>query len=94
LFLFGVFVSLFLLSFHLFASIIPFYCFCYTVFAFVLFQFVHQRAPEAVMTHLANEARAGALGGGGVLFLTPCHTTPFNTHIHHPVATPNGTTIK
>mmetsp|Transcript_43448 Transcript_43448/g.82910 ORF Transcript_43448/g.82910 Transcript_43448/m.82910 type:complete len:586 (-) Transcript_43448:188-1945(-) len=46
---------------------------------------VHQRGSLAVMPFLASEAENGRVRGGGILFLTPCHATPFSTHIHRPV---------
>lgn len=54
------------------------------------FSLVHQRGSVAVMTFLADEAGGGvAAGGGGAppsfLFLMPCHSTPYYSHIHRHV---------
>ncbi|MED6133352.1 Mannosyltransferase aptg1 [Stylosanthes scabra] len=42
---------------------------------------VHQRGPEDVMNHLAREARHGKVKN--ILFLTPCHATPYYSLLHH-----------
>ncbi|XP_020231283.1 GPI mannosyltransferase 3 isoform X2 [Cajanus cajan] len=42
---------------------------------------VHQRGPEDVMNHLAREALHGKLKS--ILFLTPCHATPYYSMLHH-----------
>ncbi|XP_019453890.1 PREDICTED: GPI mannosyltransferase 3 isoform X1 [Lupinus angustifolius] len=42
---------------------------------------VHQRGPEDVMNHLAGEAQHGNVRS--VLFLTPCHATPYYSMLHH-----------
>lgn len=41
---------------------------------------IHQRGSEAVMEHLANEARVGRVER--VLFLMPCHATPYYSSLH------------
>ncbi|KAL1332609.1 hypothetical protein HN51_061385 [Arachis hypogaea] len=41
---------------------------------------VHQRGPEDVMNHLAREARHGKVKN--ILFLTPCHATPYYSVLH------------
>jgi phosphatidylinositol glycan class B len=38
------------------------------------------------MPYLAAEAAAGRVCGGGLLFLTPCHATPFYSHVHRNVS--------
>ncbi|XP_014509372.1 GPI mannosyltransferase 3 isoform X1 [Vigna radiata var. radiata] len=42
---------------------------------------VHQRGPEDVMNHLAREALHGKVRS--ILFLTPCHATPYYSMLHH-----------
>ncbi|XP_061347460.1 mannosyltransferase APTG1 isoform X2 [Gastrolobium bilobum] len=42
---------------------------------------VHQRGPEDVMNHLAREALHGKVKS--ILFLTPCHATPYYSMLHH-----------
>ncbi|XP_058754811.1 mannosyltransferase APTG1 isoform X2 [Vicia villosa] len=42
---------------------------------------VHQKGPEDVMNHLAKEAFQGKVKS--ILFLTPCHATPFYSMLHH-----------
>ncbi|CAJ2649668.1 unnamed protein product [Trifolium pratense] len=42
---------------------------------------VHQRGPEDVMYHLASEATQGNVKS--ILFLTPCHATPYYSMLHH-----------
>ncbi|KAK3247557.1 hypothetical protein CYMTET_42947 [Cymbomonas tetramitiformis] len=46
---------------------------------------VHQRGTVAVMPLLAQEAASGRVRGGGMMFLTPCHSTPYTSHIHQRV---------
>ncbi|KAL2338580.1 hypothetical protein Fmac_013026 [Flemingia macrophylla] len=41
---------------------------------------VHQRGPEDVMNHLAREALHGKVKS--ILFLTPCHATPYYSMLH------------
>ncbi|CAI8611283.1 unnamed protein product [Vicia faba] len=41
---------------------------------------VHQRGPEDVMNHLAKEAFQGKVKS--ILFLTPCHATPYYSMLH------------
>eukprot|EP00897_Mesotaenium_endlicherianum_P002325 jgi/Mesen1/211/ME1139601C07579 len=41
-----------------------------------------QGGSVAVMDHLAEEAAAGRVGGGGIGLLMPCHSTPFYSHVH------------
>ncbi|KAI9126033.1 hypothetical protein K1719_003451 [Acacia pycnantha] len=41
---------------------------------------VHQRGPEDVMNHLATEAHDGRVKR--ILFLTPCHATPYYSMLH------------
>ena len=50
------------------------------VLAAAYFSFVHQRGGLDVLHTLRREAEAGSLSG--ILFLTPCHTTPFYSHMH------------
>ncbi|XP_027331577.1 GPI mannosyltransferase 3 [Abrus precatorius] len=42
---------------------------------------VHQRGPEDIMNHLAREALHGKVKS--ILFLTPCHATPYYSMLHH-----------
>ncbi|KAJ1433546.1 GPI mannosyltransferase [Sesbania bispinosa] len=42
---------------------------------------VHQRGPEDVMHHLGKEALHGKVKS--ILFLTPCHATPYYSMLHH-----------
>ncbi|KAK7329863.1 hypothetical protein VNO77_24044 [Canavalia gladiata] len=42
---------------------------------------IHQRGPEDVMNHLAREALHGKVKS--ILFLTPCHATPYYSMLHH-----------
>ncbi|KAG4970058.1 hypothetical protein JHK85_036479 [Glycine max] len=42
---------------------------------------VHQRGPEDAMNHLAREALHGKVKS--ILFLTPCHATPYYSMLHH-----------
>ncbi|XP_068659058.1 mannosyltransferase APTG1 isoform X2 [Aristolochia californica] len=42
---------------------------------------VHQRGSEDVMNFLANEAVGGEVRS--ILFLTPCHATPYYSSLHH-----------
>ncbi|KAK7265324.1 hypothetical protein RJT34_32943 [Clitoria ternatea] len=42
---------------------------------------VHQRGSEDVMNHLAREALDGKVKS--ILFLTPCHATPYYSMLHH-----------
>lgn len=44
---------------------------------------VHQRGPEDVMNHLAREAFQGNMKS--ILFLTPCHATPYYSMLHQNV---------
>lgn len=44
---------------------------------------VHQRGPEDVMNHLAREAFQGNVKS--ILFLTPCHATPYYSMLHQNV---------
>lgn len=41
---------------------------------------VHQRGAVSVMDVLASKARGG--GGLSAVFLMPCHSTPFHSHVH------------
>ena len=41
---------------------------------------VHQAGPHAVMEYLSTQE-----SNRGVLFLTPCHGTPFYSHLHQDV---------
>ncbi|PSS08222.1 GPI mannosyltransferase [Actinidia chinensis var. chinensis] len=42
---------------------------------------VHQRGAEDVMNYLSEEARNGRVES--ILFLTPCHATPYYSTLHH-----------
>ena len=42
---------------------------------------VHQTGPDKVVQHLANEFES-SLAPGKILFLMPCHSTPFFSHFH------------
>uniref|UniRef100_K7MK99 Mannosyltransferase n=2 Tax=Glycine subgen. Soja TaxID=1462606 RepID=K7MK99_SOYBN len=42
---------------------------------------VHRRGPEDVMNHLAREALHGKVKS--ILFLMPCHATPYYSMLHH-----------
>ncbi|KAI4344357.1 hypothetical protein L6164_011591 [Bauhinia variegata] len=42
---------------------------------------VHQRGPEEVMNHLAKEALDAKVKS--ILFLTPCHATPYYSMLHY-----------
>lgn len=42
--------------------------------------FSQQRGPEDVMNHLAKEAFQGKVKS--ILFLTPCHATPYYSMLH------------
>ncbi|KAL6074811.1 glycosylphosphatidylinositol anchor biosynthesis, variant 2 [Balamuthia mandrillaris] len=47
---------------------------------------VHQRGPLQVMRYLREEHAAGRLrNDSAVHFLTPCHATPFYSHLHAPI---------
>jgi len=45
----------------------------------------HQAGTIAVMPHIAALARDGKITDGGVLFATPCHQTPFYSHVHREI---------
>ena len=45
----------------------------------------HQAGTIAVMPHIARLAKSGLITHGGVLFATPCHQTPFYSHIHREI---------
>jgi phosphatidylinositol glycan class B len=53
------------------------------IFYFSLF---HQRAPISVVSYLAEHGSNEAKKLNSVHFLTGCHSTPFYSHIHHPVS--------
>jgi phosphatidylinositol glycan class B len=38
------------------------------------------------MPYLAAQAAHGRVCDGGVLFLTPCHATPYYSHVHRNVS--------
>ena len=42
----------------------------------------HQSGTIAVMSKLNAAADNGEIHGGGIHFLTPCHQTPFYSHVH------------
>lgn len=42
---------------------------------------IHQRGTEDVMHYLSNEARENKVKS--ILFLTPCHATPYYSTLHH-----------
>ena len=42
----------------------------------------HQSGTVALMPKLAAAAASGEIHGGGVYFITPCHQTPFYSHVH------------
>lgn len=46
----------------------------------------HQAGTIAVMPYVADLANKGHITDGGVLFATPCHQTPFYSHVHREVA--------
>ncbi|PRW18326.1 GPI mannosyltransferase 3 [Chlorella sorokiniana] len=48
------------------------------------FLLVHQRAQVGVM-RLIEQAAAADPGSTSVLLLTPCHATPFYSHVHRPI---------
>ena len=48
-------------------------------------QLYHQQGATAVMPYVAAQAAHGRVCDGGVLFLTPCHATPFYSHVHRDV---------
>ena len=45
----------------------------------------HQAGTIAVMPIIARLAKEGAISDGGVLFATPCHQTPFYSHVHREI---------
>ncbi|KAA8522802.1 hypothetical protein F0562_009225 [Nyssa sinensis] len=45
------------------------------------FEYTGQRGTEDVMNYLSNEALNGRVGS--ILFLTPCHATPYYSTLHH-----------
>jgi hypothetical protein len=48
---------------------------------YICYSFSQQRGPEDVMNHLAREATQGNVKS--ILFLTPCHATPYYSMLHH-----------
>ena len=52
----------------------------------------HQAAPEIVMQHLRDGIKGSTCSKHSVLFLTPCHATPFHSYVHS--ASVNGTGLK
>lgn len=42
------------------------------------------RGTVSVMTHLAAVLPGGDSASAAVLFLTPCHATPWRSHLHLP----------
>ena len=42
----------------------------------------HQSGTVILMRHLAQFAGKGEIVGGGIFFATPCHQTPFHSHMH------------
>ena len=44
---------------------------------------IHQSAPLAIIRHLHTEI--GKNNHGSILFLLPCHSTPYYSHLHHNV---------
>lgn len=60
-------------------TLIMMHCLLNTL-AGVYIGFFHQRGTVTVTTDLANWVESG----DQVVFLTPCHATPFHSHIHHP----------
>jgi len=47
------------------------------------FSMWHQIGSIAVMPFLSNAVSANSTHSGGILFLTPCHQTPYTTHMHN-----------
>lgn len=45
----------------------------------------HQAGTIALMPHIADLAKQGAIVDGGVLFAVPCHQTPFYSHVHREI---------
>lgn len=50
---------------------------------YIYYLFSQQRGPEDVMNHLAREAFQGNVKS--ILFLTPCHATPYYSMLHQNV---------
>ena len=46
----------------------------------------HQAGTIAVMPYITNLADRGEITAGGVLFATPCHQTPYYSHVHREIA--------
>ena len=44
----------------------------------------HQSGTLAVMPEVVSAVDRGEVHSGGVLFATPCHQTPFHSHVHRP----------
>jgi phosphatidylinositol glycan class B len=44
----------------------------------------HQSGTLAVMPEIVRAVDRGEVHSGGVLFATPCHQTPFHSHVHRP----------
>ena len=44
----------------------------------------HQSGTLAVMPEVVRAVDRGEVHSGGVLFATPCHQTPFHSHVHRP----------
>jgi len=56
---------------------IRFYC-CMNVIVAMYLSLVHQAGPNAVMNYLSSQCHDSR----GILILTPCHGTPFYSHLH------------